>query len=340
MGRRLPANTKRTSVLRRVPTFSSNRYVALPGLEGRVCAFRVAPRCRPLLVEAPSGRTMTLVGGDVFLGTPGYRLTSRLAGRIPRGGLVPGNTYWLLAESGVVGDLVGDTPHAETFLGQAKYLGTIADDDGQIITIQQFAETISPHQSDYGALVFLIVGTSPEIGKTAAGLAVLRTLLDKGHATVIALKATGTSSVTEIMNYQDYGARQVFDCVDFGMPTTHPHNRKGMDRRFDRVLDTCLSVRADAVIIECGGDMLGGNVLTFLRCLRRRRPRARVILAAADTLGALGATRILRDIGLSVDLITGPCTDTPAARQRTQALCKAPAMNLSGNESGRARQSF
>jgi hypothetical protein len=302
-----------------------------------VCAFRVAPRSRPLLVEAASGRTMTLLAGDIFLGTPGYRLTCRLAGRIPKGGLVPGKTYWLLAESGVVGDLVGDTPHAGTFLGQATYLGAIADDDGQIITIQQFAATTAPGQSDHGAPVFLIVGTSPEIGKTAAGLAVLRTLLDKGHSTVIALKATGTSSVTEIMEYQDYGAAQVFDCVDFGMPTTHPHNRKGMDRRFDRVLDTCLSIQADAVVIECGGDMLGGNVLTFLRCLRRRRSHTRVILAAADTLGALAATRMLRHMGLSVDLITGPCTDTPAARQRTQALCKAPAMNLSRTESGGAR---
>jgi len=31
---------------------------------------------------------------------------------------------------------------------------------------------------------------------------------------------------------------------------------------------------------------------------------------------------------LSVDLITGPCTDTSAVLQRTEALCKAPAMNL------------
>ena len=324
-------------MLRRVPTSSTTRYFAAPGFEGHICAFKVAPRSGPLIVEAASGRAMTLLAGDVFLGTPGYRLTSRMAGRIPKRGLVPGKTYWLLAESGVVGNLVGGTPHARSFLGQAKYLGAIADDDGQIITIQQFAATAAHRQADHGAPVFLIVGTSPEIGKTAAGLAVLRTLLDTGHATVIALKATGTSSVTEMMSYQDYGAAQVFDCVDFGMPTTHPHNRKGIDRQFDRVLDTCLAIPADAVVIECGGDMLGGNVPTFLRCLRRRRPKTKVILAAADTLGAVGATKMLRDMGLSVHLITGPCTDTSAAQQRTQALCRTPAMNLTRNESDGAR---
>jgi len=287
----------------------------------------------PIVVEAVSGRAMTLVPGDIFLGTPGHRESPRwVVGGIPKRGLVPGKTYWLLAESGLVGDLVASTPHAKSFLGQAKYLGAIAGDDGQIITIQRFTATTPHRQADHGAPVFLIVGTSPEIGKTTAGLAVLRTLLVKGHATVIALKATGTSAVTEIMAYQDFGAAQVFDCVDFGLPSTHPPNRKGMDRLFDRVLDTCLAIPADAVLIECGGDILGLNVPTFLRRLRRRRSHPKVILAAADALGALSATRMLRNMGLSVDLITGPCTDTPAVRQRTQALCRTPAMNLAWSE--------
>ena len=85
---------------------------------------------------------------------------------------------------------------------------------------------------------------------------------------------------------------------------------------------------ADAVIVECGGDMLAANIPVFLKRLKRRRSRAKVVLAAADPLGALGGTRMLRDIGLPVNLITGPCTDTPASQRRTQSLCKRPAMNM------------
>ncbi len=329
MARTLPPNIKRLSVVRRLPILSTTRYVAVPGFEGNVCAFRLAPRSRSLVVQAACGRAMLLLPGDLFLGTPGYRESPRWSvGGVPKRGLVPGKTYWLLAESGLVGDLVAATPHAKTFLGQAKYLGTIADDDGQILTIRQFAAAAGDRQADHGARVFVIVGTGPEVGKTTAGLAVLRTLLDKGHSTVIALKATGTSSVTEIMAYQDYGAAQAFDCVDFGLPSTHPANRKGIGRVFDRVLDTCLAIPADAVVIECGGDILGLNVPTFLRRLRHRRSRPKVILAATDALGAWGATRMLREMGLSVGLITGPCTDTPAVQRRTQALCRIPAMNL------------
>jgi hypothetical protein len=73
---------------------------------------------------------------------------------------------------------------------------------------------------------------------------------------------------------------------------------------------------------------LGANVPVFLKCLKRRRPRPKVILAAADALGALGGKRMLKDIGLSVNLITGPCTDTPTLRQRTQTLCGIPALNI------------
>lgn len=327
MVRTLPINTKITSVLRRVPISSTMRYAAVPAFEGYACAFKVVAGSPTLTVEAACGRAMTLLAGDVFLGTPGYRLTARLAGRIPRRGLAPGKTYWLLSDSGVVGDLLGGTPHARPYSGRVKYLGALADDEGHIATMQRFA-VAAARQADQGAPVFLIVGTSPEIGKTTAGLAVLRTLLDKGYATVIALKATGTSSLTEILAYQDCGAAQVFDCVDFGLPTTHPDKRKGIDRLFDRVLDTCLAIPADAVVIECGGDILGGNVLTFLRRLRRKRSDAKVILAAPDTLGALGGTRMLRSLGLPADLITGPCTDTPIALQRTQALCRTAAMNL------------
>jgi hypothetical protein len=142
------------------------------------------------------------------------------------------------------------------------------------------------------------------------------------------LKATGTSSFAEVANYLDHGAAQAFDCVDFGLPTTYPSNRKGMERIFDRALDSCLGTPADAVIIECGGDMLAANIPVFLKRLKRRRSNARVVLAAADPLGAWGGTQMLSKAGLRVSLITGPCTDTPVSQRRTQSLCKIPSLNM------------
>jgi hypothetical protein len=320
---------KKPSALRRVPPLGSIRYVAAAGLEGHVCVFELSGEAAPLVLESASGRAMTLAPGDFFLATPGNRESTRwVVGCVPSGGLCPGDDYWMLADSGVVGDLIGDSPLAKRHLGQVKYHGAVVNDAGQVLSLDRFAVEIDDEAADFGAPVFLVLGTSAEVGKTTAGIAVLQALLRKRHTSITALKATGTSSLTEILRYQDFGAAQVFDCVDFGLPTTYPSGRAEIDIVFDRALDTILSIASDAVLIECGGDILGGNVPVFLECLKRRRSEVKIVLAAADAYGALGAKGLLENLGLSVSLITGPCTDTPTLQQRTQALCGLPALNM------------
>lgn len=332
-GRDLSLGVKRTSALRRVLLPPEPRFFKAPAFEGDVCAFELArSQDSPIVVEDVFGRAMTLLPGDIFLGTPGHRESNRiLVGGVPKRGLLPGKSYWVLSDSGVVGDLTSVTARANSFLARAKYLGAIAGDDGRRMTMQQFAVQAPRRVVDHRAKIAVIVGTSAEVGKTTAGLTLLRGLLTNGFRTVV-LKATGTSAIAEIAMYRDHGADHVFDCVDFGLPTTYPSNRKDMTRVFDRALDTCLSIPADAVLIECGGDLLAANIPVFLRRLRRRRPRPKVVLAAPDAVGAFGGSRKLRDMGLSVDLITGPCTDTSAVRQRTQLLCKTLAVNLAATD--------
>jgi hypothetical protein len=337
-GESLAADVKRTSALRRVPLLEEIRFRPEYGNEGDVCAFELPRDGLPITVEAPTGRIMAIAPGDIFLATPGYRAATRsVSGGIPAGGLVPGNHYWVLAASGVVGELLGGSPLDEGYVGRIRYLGAVCGDGGEILNIRQFALTGSAG-TDRNGPVYLIVGTSGEAGKTTAGVAVLRALRVKGHTTVIALKATGTCSVAEIASYQDFGAAQAFDCVDFGLPGTYPMGRSGIADFFGEALDFCLSQPADAVIVECGGDLLGPNVLQCLTCLKARRSDLKIILAAADALGAIGAKHALAEIGLAISLITGQCTDTPILRERTEVLCGIPAINLlSGPHQGGVR---
>ena len=83
------------------------------------------------------------------------------------------------------------------------------------------------------------------------------------------------------------------------------------------------------MLVECGGDILGANVPVFLECVRDKLARAKIILAASDALAALGGKLVLQDMGISVDLITGLCTDTPTLRSRTEKLCGISAVNMS-----------
>jgi hypothetical protein len=324
-------NQKMASALRRIAIQRKLRHHAAPGLEGNVCAFELT-QISPITLEAISGRPMIVAQGDVFLGTPGYRDSTRwLVGGPPNGGLVPGATYWVLADCGIVGELGGASPLEKPYLGQVKYLGTLRARNGRDLNIKQFAIASDVGATDYAAPVYVIVGTSAEVGKTTAGISIIRTLQQQGNAHVVVLKATGVASVRELAIYQDFGATHVFDFVDFGVPSTCPANRPEMQPVFERMLDTCLSMRADAVLVECGSDMLGANVPLALQCMLRRRPSAKVILAAGDPLGALGGKQVLKGMGISVSLITGPCTDTSTALERTRSLCDVPVVARSGS---------
>jgi hypothetical protein len=319
---------KRASVLRRVGPVGSIQHHPVPGREGNVCVFELT-QDDPITIEAESGRPMVVAPGDVFLGTPGHRDSTRwLVGGPPADGLIPDRSYWVLADCGIVGELVGDSPVSKPYLGEVKYLGTLRDEENRDLDLRRFSLAAANSQADYGAALFVLVGTSAEAGKTTAALAVLESLRHHGRSAVLALKATGVASLRELMTYRDFGAVDAFDFVDFGLPSTCPAKRTDIEPMFEHMLDTCLSRPAEAVIMECGSDMLGANVPVFLECLKRRRSQMKIILAAADPLGALGGKTVLKDMGLEVDLITGPCTDTPTALERTQTLCGVTALNM------------
>ncbi|MDR3537845.1 MAG: hypothetical protein P4L71_15220 [Acetobacteraceae bacterium] len=324
----LPAGIKRGSVTRRVVPAGGLRCVPQPGFEGDVAAFLLPPEAAPVTIEATTGRAMVLAPGDLFLGAPGYRESTRwVVGSVPDGGLQPGSDYWILADCGIVGTLLGDSPREKGHLAQVRFLGTVQDATGETLTLRRFALP-PPEGPQQQAPVFLVVGTASEVGKTTAALSVLRALRRSGRQRVLALKATGTSSLTELHSYLDYGAAPCLDSVDFGLPTTYPSDRAAIEGHFATVLAWCLAQPADALLIECGGDILGANVPAFLQALVAARPDTKVVLVAADTLAALGAKSVLAGMGLAPMVLTGPCTDTPTIQARTQRLCGIPAINM------------
>jgi SAM-dependent methyltransferase len=328
-GGSLSANVKRTSALRRVPPLEAIRFQPTCGGEGDICAFELPRDASPITVESATGRAMTIAPGDIFLGTPGHRAARRwIVGSLPDGGLAPGRDYWVLSESGVVGELISRSHLEMGHLGRVRYIGAVYGDHGETLNIRQFGVT-NAGGPDRNAPLYLILGTSSEVGKTTAGVAVLRALRLQGHMTVIALKATGTPSFAELASYLDFGAAEAFDCIDFGLPTTYPVGRKEIAEFFGNALDFCLSLPANAVVVECAGDPVSANAPELLKCVKSRRSDLKIILAAADALGAMGAKRALAEVGLEITLITGPCTDTAILRQWTEALCGIPAINMS-----------
>ncbi|WP_426407344.1 hypothetical protein [Bradyrhizobium ganzhouense] len=271
---------------------------------------------------------MSVLPGDVFLATPGHRESTRwVVGGVPKEGLLPDKEYSILSSCGIVGELVGSSSQRKNPLGKVEFLGTLGANKANL---RDFSAIGDEGSADNGAELYLIVGTSAEVGKTTAGLTILRSLLHQGYSKVAVLKATGTSSIVELMTYRDFGAFTTLDCVDFGLPTTYPSERNDIAPIFDRAIQYILGLPAEAVLIECGGDILGANVPIFLERLKQTRPVDKLVLVAPDSLAAFGGLRILEKMGLAADLLTGPCTDTPTLLERTQKLCGVKAMNMLG----------
>ena len=126
-GGTLPADVKRTSSLRRVPRLDEIRLRSECGREGDVCAFELPREGSPITVESPTGRMMEIAPGDVFLATPGYLESRRMAvGGIPDDGLVPGGEYWVLSYSGVIGELISCHSASQwAHLGCVYYIGVV-----------------------------------------------------------------------------------------------------------------------------------------------------------------------------------------------------------------------
>ena len=330
---------KRGSCLRRLGACDTPlTWRAEPVAEGTIAVFQLAEDGSPIALEAPSGRVQTVVPGEYFLATPGFRESTRwVVGQVPDGGLIPGSQYWVLADSGIVGVLQGDGALPKGHLGRARLLGSVMGPDARVLNLRDLAIPPAPTGVDRGAPVYLVVGTAAEVGKSTAGVAVLTTLRRRGSGRIVVLKATGTGGVGELLFYADYGAAAQFDCIDFGLATTYPSGRSDAREVFERALDTVLAHDADAVLIECGGDILGANVPVFLDCLVQRRAKPKVVLAASDALAALGAQHILQRHGLVVSLVTGLCTDTPTLRARTEALCGVPARSMVRGQSTAAQ---
>ena len=165
-GGSLPPDIKRTSALRRVPPLDGISFRQELAGEGAVCAFELPLDSVPITVESTVGRMMAIVPGDVFLATPGWLQTRRMAvGGIPAGGLIPGGDYWVLSYSGVVGELTSaHSPSQLGHLGRVRYLGAVCRETGGALNIRQFAVTDAG-----GADRFLDLGTDDE-GRLAARL--------------------------------------------------------------------------------------------------------------------------------------------------------------------------
>jgi len=191
---------------------------------------------------------------------------------------------------------------------------------GTKVRMRDFAITAGSHE--FAVPTLLLVGTSMSAGKTTTGRRVCKEL-DRAGLFVIGAKLTGAGRFRDILSYSKTGAREIYDFVDAGLPSTIVPEQEF--RRAIRPLLNHINERApDLLVAEAGAsplepyngaalmDELGDNVVCTILC-------------ASDPYAVVG---VQKAFGLTPDLVAGPATNTSAAIELVRKLTGLRGINI------------
>jgi hypothetical protein len=200
-----------------------------------------------------------------------------------------------------------------------KYRGHLCR-NGEKVCMRDFAMRSDEHE--FSVPTLLIVGTSMSAGKTTTGRRVCKEL-DRADMFVVGSKLTGAGRYRDILSYLKTGAREIYDFVDVGLPSTvvpEKEFRKAIRPLLNHINDR----KPDLLVVEAGAsplepyngaaliDELGDNIICTILC-------------ASDPYAVVG---VQQAFGLTPDLVTGPATTTSAAVALVKKLTGLRGINI------------
>lgn len=200
-----------------------------------------------------------------------------------------------------------------------KYRGHLCR-QGRKVRMSDFAMRADSHE--FSVATLLLVGTSMSAGKTTTGRRVCKEM-DRAGLHVIGAKLTGAGRYRDILSFLKTGAREIYDFVDVGLPSTavpEAEYRKAIRPLLNHINDR----HPDLMVAEAGAsplepyngaaiiDELGENIVCTILC-------------ASDPYAVVG---VQKAFGLKPDLVTGPATTTSAAIQLLKKLTGLHGINV------------
>ncbi|MEC7986468.1 MAG: hypothetical protein VX278_14980 [Myxococcota bacterium] len=273
-------------------------------------------------IETIDGQMRKLKLNDVVVGALGNRAALRgHTGHMPEE-LHVGDTLSLLNLGGVIGE-VSSSSHTVGEPVQLEILGAISDASSGILNVSQSLIEPSMFLSPLPPVI-VVAGSCMHAGKTEATCTLIRYLSDQNFRCA-ALKLTGVGAQKDLKRMSDAGAIVTHSFVDAGLPSTcgvpSVSTAKGC-------LNYVLSQSPDMIVVELGDGLLGEyGVLSILNDPQIKSAVSAIVFSAADPVGAWGGSQILKQNGLLVDVVTGPCTDNLAGCKSIAEHCQSHAVN-------------
>ena len=271
-------------------------------------------------LELPSGRLARIKVDDIVIGAFGARRALKgFVGDVPDK-VNKGDKLHLLNMGGVIGRYSGRF-HGLGRPIQVEMLGTVVQ-NGKPLNIAQGA--LEPVQLLKKSVPLLFVmGTAMHVGKTQAVSELIQLFTRHGYR-VAGAKVSGVAALRDTLNMEDHGAFKTLSFIDCGYPSTVTVNDLGPIVR--TIIHHLSQKKPDIIAIELGDGILGGyNVDSIFKHRDIVKQDAIHVLCAPDFVGAWGGVKLLQQLGVMVDIISGPVTDSTMG---VQFIKKS--LNLSG----------
>ncbi|WP_297654976.1 DUF1611 domain-containing protein [Pseudonocardia sp.] len=269
-------------------------------------------------LENTNGRQVRLYSGDVVVGAFGNRYaTDYYEGYLPTGSVAH-----LLTAGGVVGRVA--SAHARrgepTVL---EVLGLLADRSGRPLSLDGCAMA-APVSARAELGTFVVVGSSMGAGKTTTAAALVQGWSRAGLR-VGAGKVTGSGSGKDRWMYQDAGAAEIVDFLDFGMASTFGYPPQRLRATMVGIRDALVGRGASVVVLEIADGLLQQETRGLAAGLAGFADG--VVLAVADALSAVAGVRIMADLGAPVRAVSGLLTASPLASREAAAATGLPVLS-------------
>lgn len=267
-------------------------------------------------VERPSGRMCQVFDGDYIVGAFGTRAAT-LEGVGDWRDIGDDGKLHALTPAGLFGKATSVSPMLPPLM-RLRYKGHVMRD--RKVTMSDFCKSHEPVPLNIP--VVLIIGTSMSSGKTIAGRVIVRELRQMGLS-VVAAKLTGAARFRDMLSLRDAGAKQVFDFVDVGLPSTVCDPDEYAES-LQQLLSLIASTGADVLVAEAGASPLepyNGSVAMELI----NENVSMMVLCASDPYSVMG---VQHAFGRQPDLVSGPASNTDAAIKLVDTLCGLPALSM------------
>jgi hypothetical protein len=303
------ASVTKNLELQHVETIMDDPSVALPCDMGTVLAAEVLEDKNIYNeMELPSGRMSKIKKGDIIAVALGQRMALKgFTGHLPKS-LKPNDIIHLLNFGGIAGECTSANTKEVGNPLRIRILGGITR-NGKQLNINQ--KTLYQPQKTMKSKIPLIIttGTSMDSGKTTVATEITKSLTRMGMK-LAGAKLTGVGAMRDLYKMQDYGVYNAVSFVDAGISSTANIDDAMMVGVARGALDYLSKDNPDAIMVEFGDGLMGRyGVKAILQTPEIQKNVRLHIGCASDPVGAIGLAQGCAEIGLPIDVMSGPVTD-------------------------------